>query len=68
MLPVQPSQSAPGLRGLNFFAFVPHIRAWIRQELVDDDPWDVETLYPDAPSPEELSQPSRVCQPSDRQQ
>jgi hypothetical protein len=24
-----------------------NVQGWIRQEIVDDDPWDVETMFPD---------------------
>jgi hypothetical protein len=25
------------------------LQAWVQQEIVDDDPWDVDTLFPDHP-------------------
>jgi len=34
------------LRRLSLSAMVSSFQAWIRQEIVDDDPWDVETLHP----------------------
>jgi hypothetical protein len=46
MLPAQRSRSDSSLRWFNFSAIVSSVQAWIRQEIVDDDPWDVETLEP----------------------
>lgn len=44
MLPSDRSQ--PNFRSrLN--AWLYKLREWIRQEIVDDDPWDDETLFPD---------------------
>jgi hypothetical protein len=51
MLPVQRSKSVSSLRWLNFSAIVSQIQVWIRQEIVDDDPWDVETLHPTSALP-----------------
>ncbi|NJO79655.1 MAG: hypothetical protein HC827_14855 [Cyanobacteria bacterium RM1_2_2] len=29
-----------------FESFLRNMQMWVRQEIVDDDPWDVETLFP----------------------
>jgi hypothetical protein len=52
MLPAQRSTSVSSLRWFNIPAIVAHVQAWIRQEIVDDDPWDVETLHPESPMPD----------------
>jgi heme/copper-type cytochrome/quinol oxidase subunit 1 len=49
MLPAQ--RSASSLRWSFIAAVVSHVQTWIRQEIVDDDPWDVETLHPSSPMP-----------------
>lgn len=46
MLPAQRSNLSSRLRWLSLLAMVSSFQAWVRQEIVDDDPWDVETLYP----------------------
>jgi hypothetical protein len=50
MLPVQRSRSASlvsfGLLALS--SVVSNVQAWVKREIVDDDPWDRETLYPQA--------------------
>jgi hypothetical protein len=50
MLPVQRSRSSSLLSlGLSSFSSViSGIQAWVRREIVDDDPWDRETLYSQA--------------------
>jgi hypothetical protein len=46
MLPAQRSNLSSYLRWFNLSAAVSGFQAWVRQEIVDDDPWDVETLHP----------------------
>lgn len=46
MLPAQQSSLSSYLKWFNLSAIVSGFQAWVRQEVVDDDPWDAETLYP----------------------
>jgi hypothetical protein len=46
MLPAQRSSLSAYLRGFNLSTIGSSFRAWIRHEIVDDDPWDTETLHP----------------------
>lgn len=39
-----------------FNSWVYRVRQWIRNQIVDDDPWDEATLFPDAQDPR--SEPS----------
>jgi hypothetical protein len=62
MLPAQRSRLSSYLRWFNFSAVVSSLQGWIRREIVDDDPWDVETLHPSSsiaplkePDPKELN-------------
>jgi hypothetical protein len=59
MLPAQRSRSISSLGWFNFSAIVSHIQAWVRQEIVDDDPWDVETLHPTSALPPEQKSTAR---------
>jgi hypothetical protein len=63
MLPAQRSPSVSSLRWLNLSAIVAHVQAWIRQEIVDDDPWDVETLHPESPTPDAQDTNSEKLRP-----
>jgi hypothetical protein len=48
MIPAQRSRSS-SLFSLGWFAIssaVSGVRGWVRKEIVADDPWDQETLYP----------------------
>ena len=44
MLPAQRSSLSSYLKWFNLSAIVSGFQAWVRQEVVDDDPWDAETL------------------------
>ena len=46
MLPAQRSSLFSYLSGFSLVAVVSGLQAWVRQEIVDDDPWDAETLHP----------------------
>jgi hypothetical protein len=46
MIPAQRS-SVSAWRWFGFSAIVAGVQAWVRSELVADDPWDDVTLYPD---------------------
>lgn len=41
-----------------FETCVRKVQEWVRQEIVDDDPWDVETLFPDDPWDKETLYPA----------
>jgi hypothetical protein len=52
MLPADQSRSG----FISFFnELIYKAKNWIRQEIVDDDPWDTETLYPDSQNSEAQS-------------
>jgi hypothetical protein len=55
MLPAQRSNLSSYLRGFSLLAVVSSVRAWVRREIVDDDPWDIETLHPPSSMPLEKS-------------
>ena len=55
MLPAQRSNLSLYLRGFSLSAIVSSFQAWVRQEIVDDDPWDIETLHPSSSMPLEES-------------
>ena len=57
MLPAQLSNLSSYLKGFSLLAVVSSVRAWVRQEIVDDDPWDIETLQPSSSIPLEESAP-----------
>jgi cytoskeletal protein RodZ len=46
MLPAQRSSLSSYVRWFRLAAVVSGFQAWIRQEIVDDDPWDAKTLSP----------------------
>jgi hypothetical protein len=46
MLPAQRSSLSSYVRWFRLSAVVSGFQAWVRQEIVDDDPWDAEALYP----------------------
>lgn len=49
-----------------FSAIVDKCRTWIKEEIVDDDPWDQETLFSDNLETESESSESRDVASSDR--
>jgi hypothetical protein len=62
MLPAQRSRSS-SLVSFGLFALssvVSNVQAWVKREIVDDDPWDRETLYPQATLGETHQQPIEV--------
>lgn len=61
MLPAD--QSQPGF--VSFFnTLICKAKNWIRQEIVDDDPWDVDTLYPDSQDAETQSRSESIDSPN----
>jgi hypothetical protein len=62
MLPAQRSRSS-SLVSFGLFALssvVSNVQAWVKREIVDDDPWDRETLYPQASLEDRHQQPIEV--------
>lgn len=64
MSPIRRSQGQPSSFLKMFHAvfsslnFQKRWKRWIRQEIVDDDPWDDETLFPDSSPVDDLIQSS----------